>query len=394
MPHSLAICFTNFGPYHIARLEALGHALAQQGGQLFAYEMAGSEDKYPWATATGNELAGPVRHVRLFPGRSLESLTARECRAAMQSRLDQDQPTAIAAVGYVRPESLQMLSWATANKALRLLLSESQKIDHPRVWWKEAVKARRVRRFQAGVVGGDSHRNYLAELGLPRDRIHLGYNAVGNRQLEELLQKDYSSPNPPAAPFFLTVCRFAPEKNLETLLQAYAAYGRSVKNAAPWRLVLAGDGELRQSLQEKAFELGIASLCDWPGFLSLPQLVPLYQACGAFVLPSLSEPWGLVVNEAAYCAAPLLVSDRCGCVGTFVPKSGLPSGRIFDPTRPDELACQMSSIAGLSHTARRLMGDSARSIACQWGPDRFAQGVLAALESAAKTTRPRAARAV
>lgn len=381
MPHSLAICFTNFGPYHIARLEALGHALAKIGGQLFAYEMAGTEEKYPWKMG-GHSLSGGIRHFRLFPGRTVESLSSKECRLAIRSRLDQDQPTSIGAVGYVRPESLEMLRWAFQNKALRLLLSESQKIDHPRVWWKEAIKSRRVRRFQAGVVGGDSHRNYLAELGLPRDRVHLGYNAVGNSRIEEILQSPDSSAKPADSHYFLTVCRFAPEKNLDRLLQAYAAYVSGCKDGKPWRLVLAGDGPLMATLQQKAFELGVAPLCDWPGFLPLEQLAPLYQACGAFVLPSLSEPWGLVVNEAALCGAPLLISDRCGCVGTFVPKCGLPSGRIFDPTRPDELACQMSSIAALSPAARRLMGDSARSIACQWGPERFAQGVLSALDSA------------
>ena len=107
MSHTLAICFTNFGPYHIARLEALGTALAEQGGHLLAYEMAGTEEKDPWSI-TGPGLSDHVRHFRLFPGRSLESLTARECRQAIASRLDQDQPTAIAAVGYVRPESLEM----------------------------------------------------------------------------------------------------------------------------------------------------------------------------------------------------------------------------------------------------------------------------------------------
>lgn len=391
MSQSLAICFTNFGPYHVARLEALGLAFAETGGQLFAYEMAGTEEKYPWKTAD-NPLSGSIRHFRLFPGRTLESLSSKECRQAVRSRLDQDQPTAIGAVGYVRPESLEMLRWGIQNKALRLLLSESQKIDHPRVWWKEAIKSRRVRRFQAGVVGGDSHRNYLAELGLPRDRVHLGYNAVGNNRIEEILQSAGNSTKPADTSYFLTVCRFAPEKNLERLLEAYAAYVTGCKDGKPWRLVLAGDGALKEYLQQRAFELGVAPLCDWPGFLPLERLVPLYRDCGAFVLPSLSEPWGLVVNEAALCGAPLLISDRCGCVGTFVPKCGLPSGRVFDPTRPDELACQMSSIALLSLAARRLMGDSARSIACQWGPERFAQGVLSAVESASRVANRRLTR--
>ena len=36
------------------------------------------------------------------------------------------------------------------------------------------------------------------------------------------------------------------------------------------------------------------------------------------VLPSKSEPWGLVVNEAMVCGMPVVVSDTCGCVGDLV----------------------------------------------------------------------------
>ena len=59
-------------------------------------------------------------------------------------------------------------------------MSESQAIDRPGVWWKELIKTRRVRQFDAALVGGPSHRDYLVQLGMPADRIALGYNAVDN----------------------------------------------------------------------------------------------------------------------------------------------------------------------------------------------------------------------
>lgn len=384
--HTLAICFTNFGPYHHARLEALGAALRHAGGDLFAYEMAGSEAKYPWEART----TGTVhlfRHIRLFPDRTVESLSPGECRRAVRSRLDMDQPTAIASVGYVRPESLEMARWAKSTGALRILLSESQRADHARVWWKEAVKARRVARFQAAVVGGESHRSYLADLGMPTDRVHLGYNAVGNAAIEALAESARAAARPLNAPYFLTVCRFAPEKNLHTLIRSYAAYVRRCETA-PWHLALVGDGPLRQELERLAAEEGVAQLCRWPGFLPIRETARWYAHAGTFVLPSRSEPWGLVVNEAALCGAPLLLSDRCGAAGTFVPASGMPSGKTFDPGNAEALTGHLAAMAALSPAARRVLGDSARSIAREWGPDRFASGVMDALETAA---RPRQA---
>ncbi len=385
MSDSLAICFTNFGPYHIARLDALAKAIAAQGGQLLAYEMAGTEEKYPWSI-NGSGLSSQVRHIRLFPGRSLESLTARECRQAIASQLDQYQPTAIAAVGYVRPESLEMLRWAKLNKALRLLLSETQRIDHPRTWWKEAIKRRRVCQFHAGVVGGETHRDYLVDLGMPRHRIHLGYNAVGNNEIQSMAQKLDGRNTTGSLPYFLSVCRFAPEKNLETLIRAYAEYVKSVGDRQPWRLVLAGDGPLRPQLQQRARDLGVEELCDWPGFMAIEALVPWYVNCGLFLLPSLSEPWGLVVNEAALCGVPLLISERCGSAGTFLPKSDIPSGQTFDPSDFRSLAIAMTQMAGMSTEQRKLMGESARRIASQWGPDRFGTAMINALQSAATVT--------
>ena len=43
------------------------------------------------------------------------------------------------------------------------------------------------------------------------------------------------------------------------------------------------------------------------------ELASVYGGADAFVLPSLSEPWGLVVNEAMLCGLPVLVSTQCGC---------------------------------------------------------------------------------
>ena len=74
MSLTLAISFTNLGPYHLARLRALADRLAARGGRLIAYETAGSERLYPWQTKRREE---PFERVTLFPDRSLESLTQR-----------------------------------------------------------------------------------------------------------------------------------------------------------------------------------------------------------------------------------------------------------------------------------------------------------------------------
>src|SRR5947209_2863623 len=132
---TVAISFTNFGPYHLARLRALAAALGRAGERLVAYETAGTQELYPWRTPRERE---PFTWVTLFPGGVLEEISRSDCARAMRQALDRDRPDALGVVGYVRPESLAMLAWARARGRPTVLLSESQAVDHRRVWWKEA----------------------------------------------------------------------------------------------------------------------------------------------------------------------------------------------------------------------------------------------------------------
>ena len=61
-----------------------------------------------------------------------------------------------------------------------ILMSETTAWDDKRQAWREFVKKRVVRLCSAGLVGGASHTDYLAQLGMDRDRVFSGYDAVDN----------------------------------------------------------------------------------------------------------------------------------------------------------------------------------------------------------------------
>jgi glycosyltransferase involved in cell wall biosynthesis len=380
---TVAVSFTNFGPYHLARLRALAVALGRAGGRLIAYETAGTQELYPWRTPRERE---PFAWVTLFPGGVLEEISRADCVRAMRLALDRDRPDALGVVGYVRPESLAMLDWAEDNRRPRVLMSESQAVDHPRVWWKEAVKRRRVRRFSAGLVGGPRHRDYLVSLGLPADRISLGYNAVDGDAFAaeaERFRRDLEGrKGVPDQPFFLAVSRFAPEKNLPALVRAYARYRRDAGAAPAWDLVLCGGGPAAAEVEAAVARSGFAGSIQRPGFLQAGELARWYAFALAFVHPAVSEPWGLVVNEAAACGLPLLVSDRAGCVETFVPDGREPTGVRLDPTDEESMAGAMAWVAGLPEGERQTLGRRAAAVAREWGPERFATGAVEAFQVA------------
>jgi len=379
----LAICFTNFGPYHLARLRALADELARRGGELTAYEMAGSERTWPWERREGREA---FRRVTLFPDRELEALTPANCRQALTDALDHDQPDALGLVGYVRPETVAGAQWARRSGRPVILMSESQAIDRPHAWWKELVKKRRVARFDAALVGGPSHCDYLVELGMPAERIALGYNAVDNAFFAEQTRKARTSSDVPAglpaAPYFLSVCRFAPEKNLIRLIESFSRYQQQTAHAQPWDLVLIGDGPQAKEVAAAIEAGGCPQAIHRPGFLQADQLPGWYAHASAFVLASVSEPWGLVVNEAAAAELPLLVSSRAGCAATLVPDSPLATGARFDPLEVDDMTAKLCWMAGLPDDERRALGQRAAEIVGDWGPARFAHGFLEAVELA------------
>ena len=103
----------------------------------------------------------------------------------------------------------------------------------------------------------------------------------------------------------LCVARLGPEKRLGDLVRAVAQ-----ADDPRLLLVLAGDGPERQRVERLARDLGIRHL--FLGDVEWERIVELYVASDVFALLSERETWAVVVNEAAACGLPLVLSDRVG----------------------------------------------------------------------------------
>ena len=221
---------------------------------------------------------------------------------------------------------------------------------------------------------------------MPPTRIALGYNAVDNEYFAAEALRWRNDPtartNMPTSDYFLTVCRFVPEKNLIRLIEAFTQYRRSVNHHGAWDLVLCGDGPGRDQVLSAALASEFAASIHFPGFVQVDELPRWYSQAGAFVLPSLMEPWGLVANEAAATRLPLLVSSRAGCSTTLVPDPEGSTGARFDPTNVTELTAKLKWLAEMPKALRDAMGCRASETVGMWGPSRFAQGVIEAISLA------------
>jgi len=110
----------------------------------------------------------------------------------------------------------------------------------------------------------------------------------------ELATAAESSPDAKFSLLFLG--RLAPEKGVENLLRACAALPDWARNAST--LLVVGDGPCAKALQILARQLGLGDYARFVGAVSSEETPKIMQAADAVVVPSLDEPWGLVVNEA------------------------------------------------------------------------------------------------
>jgi glycosyltransferase involved in cell wall biosynthesis len=374
-PQDLAFLVARLGPYHAARLTCTMRVLGSH--RLVALEVARHTREYAWDSV---ELQG-IRRRTLVADREYEDVPARERARLTYRALEDEGPGAVAVAGWGFAESRAAVRWCRARRRVAVVMSDSQERDTRRTWLKEAVKRRVLRDCDAAFVGGESHARYLEKLGMGPERIVRGYNVVDNdyfshgadaaRRAADALRRAHKLP----ADYFLCSARFISKKSLPLLLAAFATYKTEMGSLA-WDLVVLGDGPLRDALEAQRSALRLDGSVHFPGFRQYEELPAYYGLARTFVLPSLSEQWGLVVNEAMAAGLPVLVSEACGAAELV--KDG-ENGYRFKPGRPDQLASLLVRVTRDPKTIAS-MGVASRRIISGYSLESFAEGLARATQ--------------
>ncbi len=370
----VAILFDRIGPYHRARINSAAGRFP-----AVVVELRPHDATYGWDAVIAPEL----NRVRLIPqDQRILSPSQPSLARLTKLALDRIQPVAVAINGWSEACALAALAWCSANGRRAILMSESQAIDGARRPWREALKKRIVSLFASAVVGGRSHSSYLQCMGMPEERIFTGYDVVDNehfangaeaaRSGADRLRRTLGLPRR----FFLASARFIEKKNLIRLIEAFARF-RELAPGAEWKLVLLGDGPLKQKLVAEAEKHGLHNDLLLPGFKQYNELPAYYGLASAFIHVSTVEQWGLVVNEAMAAGLPVLVSDRCGCAQELV-HDGF-NGFVLDPFCTEAIARRMVEIAS-SEAVLSAMGSESRRIISGWPASRFNAALGCALE--------------
>lgn len=158
---------------------------------------------------------------------------------------------------------------------------------------------------------------------------------------------------PPAGadrePFVLAVSDLYVQKNLDTLIRAFAAVARDRPALA---LRIAGrpvDEDYAASLRRTVATLRLDSRVTFLGHVGTPELAGLYRRCAAFVFPSTVETFGNPLLEAMASGAPVACSDAAA-----MPEVAGDAALLFDPRDEGAVAAAITRLLDDTDLARDL----------------------------------------
>src|SRR5581483_214719 len=282
--------------------------------------------------------------------------------------------------GWAEPSYL--LLWALAQLSGKRVAfwMESTREDLTRPNWKESLK-KFLLAHSVGVVAASTRAaEYCELLGMPRGTIFYAPNAVNTayfRHQAAMLVPQRAALRRELGMDRITILFVGRMveffKNVSTLLRAQQILeNRNV----PIELRLIGEGPDRRAYEAFAQELKLRHV-RFENFMAHDTLCCFYAAADVFVLPSRSETWGFVLNEAMEFGLPIVVSNAVGAAPDLV-CDGV-NGFVVPPMDASALALRLEELT-MNSALRERMGIAARQHIAAFTPDAWADGFTHALK--------------
>lgn len=125
---------------------------------------------------------------------------------------------------------------------------------------------------------------------------------------------------------------------------------------------------MRAELEAAAHEIYPGAV-HFAGFIHRDDLAGYYALAECLVMPTHSDPWGLVVNEAMACGLPVICTNVAGCAADLVKENGI----LVKAGDVRQLAQAMQHLATDSEL-RRSMSQHSRDLIQDFSPEACAAG--------------------
>lgn len=295
------------------------------------------------------------------------------------SALSAAKPEVLICGGYNYLASWQAQDWARRNRVQFFLWSESTAHDRRGQYFPvEWLKKKFLSKCDGFVVSGQSALEYVQQFAAPEQKIFVARNAVDIdlfaarkeriRQTADRLRGKLALP----PRYFLFVGRLVRSKGVFDLIEAYRALPSELRGSIS--LVFAGDGPMRAELEALAREIYPGSV-HFPGFVHRDELAGYYALAECLVMPTHTDPWGLVVNEAMACGLPVICTNVAGCAADLIRENGI----LIAPANVVQLADAMLKLATRPDLRQHMAAESAKLIQ-KYSPEACAAGFAQAAE--------------
>lgn len=247
----------------------------------------------------------------------------------------------------------------------------------------EKIKRFLVRNGDVFIPAGNAAAEYYKYLGAPEDRIFIapfcadheffknGYLRLKRCREDIRKKKGYPS-------VVILYCgRMVWYKGVHYLLQAY---NKLQKERNDIGLVLLGDGPEKKDYEDYVKKNNLKNVF-FEGFIHQDDLPEYYIVSDIFVLPSLSDTWGLVVNEAMAFGLSVISTYAVGATYDLV-KDGI-NGFIVNPGNSDELYNALKKLCE-DFELRKQMGIKSLEIIKDYTPENWARAFINAINRVLK----------
>ena len=297
--------------------------------------------------------------------------------------LERGRPDVVVVSGWSTFASQSAIAWCRTRGVPYVLVVESHD-EGPRAGWRKAIKGTVVPALVRGAAGvlvtGSLARSSMIDRDADPERVGIFANTIDvdafGADAEALApERDLLRAELGAGPddvVVLSVARLAPEKGLDVLVRAAAEAGDP-----RLLVVVAGAGPERERLNALAEELGVRLVLR--GDLPWARIVETYVAADVFALLSEREPWAVVVNEAAACGLPLVLSDRVGAAHDLL-RDG--ENGVLVPAGDASAAAAALRRLAADRLVRLAYGAVSREIAARWGYGASVDAFVAAVQRA------------
>lgn len=179
--------------------------------------------------------------------------------------------------------------------------------DFPTRWYVRPVLAWTLRSASALTAISKDCKVHALNAGAQESSISVVMNGADLRRFSP------AASDAPTASFgqrMIFACRqLFPRKGIRFLIEAVAKLRLKYPDI---KLIVAGDGFERPSLERLAKDLGIADRTEFLGWVSNKDLPQYYRGCEVSVIPSLEEGFGIPAAEAMGCEIPVVATDAGG----------------------------------------------------------------------------------